>query len=171
MANILTISRFLLIPVFLAFIFLRQFTSALIVFVFAGLTDFLDGAIARRFGQITELGKVLDPLVDRLLVASALISLTILERIPLWLFLAIEIRDLAMMLGAVLLRVLKVPAVEITLLGKVSSTLLLLAIALNILRPDLSYPLLYTSLGFSLVSGLDYLYKGASRVTKRGLES
>jgi CDP-diacylglycerol--glycerol-3-phosphate 3-phosphatidyltransferase len=167
MANALTISRFFLIPVFLAFLFLGQFKSAFIVFAFAGITDLLDGMIARRLGEITELGKVLDPLVDRLLIGAALISLTMVGRIPLWVLLVVATRDLTMILGAAFIRVLRLPAVEVTWLGKFSSTLLLLAIALNLLFPDFSYPLLYTSVGFSIVSGFDYLYKGTKALAER----
>jgi CDP-diacylglycerol--glycerol-3-phosphate 3-phosphatidyltransferase len=176
MANILTISRFMLIPVFLAFLFLGQFRSAFIVFAFAGITDLLDGMIARRFGQITELGKALDPLVDRLLIGSAFVGLAFLDIIPRWILLVVVARDLALILGYLVLRALRVSPPEVTLLGKASSTLLLLAIGLtllllaiglNMLFRNFSFPLLYTSVGFSIVSGFDYFYKGTKALARR----
>lgn len=167
MANALTISRFLLIPVFVIFLFLRQFRLAFIVFAFAGITDLLDGMIARRMGEITEIGKVLDPLVDRVLIGAALVSLTVIDRIPLWVLLVVVTRDVVMILGAAFLRVLRMPAMEVTPLGKLSSTLLLLAIALNLLFSEMSHPLLYTSVGFSIVSGFHYLCKGTKTLSRR----
>ena len=68
-------------------------TAALVIFLIAGLTDFIDGEIARRYGIITNFGKLLDPLVDKIMVAAAFISLVPLKAVPAWAATAVVARD------------------------------------------------------------------------------
>src|SRR5438046_5036820 len=68
-------------------------TAALVIFVIAGLTDFIDGEIARRYGVITSFGKLMDPLVDKIMVAAAFISLVPLKAVPAWAATAVVGRD------------------------------------------------------------------------------
>ena len=96
--NGLTVLRLLLTPVFLLLIFADSWYSknlALLVFTVASLTDFYDGRIARRDGTVTSLGRFLDPLADKILVSSALISFVILGMVEAWLVGAMLIRDAA----------------------------------------------------------------------------
>lgn len=79
---------------------------ALCVFMLAGLTDGLDGLIARRFGYITRLGSVLDPLADKLLLLSSFIMLTIAGDLPFWLLIIAGFRDLIIVTGVLLLTIL-----------------------------------------------------------------
>ena len=92
--NRLTILRIFLIPFFLFFM-LSDFSKwiALIIFVVASLTDMLDGKIARKYNLVTDFGKFMDPLADKLLVCSALICLVELKRIPAWIVIAIISRE------------------------------------------------------------------------------
>src|SRR5712671_4543072 len=94
--NFLTSLRILLIPVFILFFTMpypaRTFLSVLI-FLIASLTDFFDGYIARRRAQITKLGKLLDPVADKLLVSSALILLVSVGRVPAWVVIVIIARE------------------------------------------------------------------------------
>jgi len=94
--NFLTTLRILLIPVFILFFTIphpaRPFLSVLI-FLTASLTDFFDGYIARRRAQITKLGKLLDPVADKLLVSSALILLVSVGRVPAWIVIVIIARE------------------------------------------------------------------------------
>ncbi|MCM3871873.1 MAG: CDP-alcohol phosphatidyltransferase family protein, partial [Pyrinomonadaceae bacterium] len=71
--NMLTIFRMVLIPVFVTLIFYQRFVLALIVFVVAGITDGLDGLLARRFDQRSQLGTVLDPIADKLMLVTAFV--------------------------------------------------------------------------------------------------
>ena len=95
--NKLTMFRVILIPFFVVFL-LVDITSvdkwiALAIFIVASLTDLLDGKIARKYNLVTNFGKFMDPLADKLLVCSALICLVALERIPAWMVIVIIARE------------------------------------------------------------------------------
>jgi CDP-diacylglycerol--glycerol-3-phosphate 3-phosphatidyltransferase len=95
-ANRLTLSRLLLTVLFVAALsssWAYARTSALIIFLIAGLTDFIDGEIARRYGSITNFGKLMDPLVDKIMMAAAFISLVPLKAVPAWAATAVVARD------------------------------------------------------------------------------
>ena len=84
-ANRLTVSRLVLTILFVAALnssWIYSSTTALIIFILAGITDFFDGEIARRYGEVTNFGKLMDPLVDKIMMAAAFISLVPLGAIP-----------------------------------------------------------------------------------------
>lgn len=94
--NKLTILRAIMIPFFLVFLYMSPGWSkwvALGIFIAASLTDMLDGKIARKYNLVTNFGKFMDPLADKLLVCSALIALSDLNRIPAWIVIVIIARD------------------------------------------------------------------------------
>jgi cardiolipin synthase len=102
-ANQLTLLRMLLIPAFVILVLYDRVGWALVTFVTAGITDLLDGLIARRAGQKTTLGAWLDPMADKLLLVSAFVVLTVPDtglrfRIPIWLTVIVISRDLAIVL-------------------------------------------------------------------------
>ena len=97
--NMLSILRLLLVPVFLWLLIVDQFLIAFLVLMFASFTDWLDGFIARKFNQITSLGKVLDPSADRLFILATLIGLTVNGIIPAWLAIVIVARDILLLVG------------------------------------------------------------------------
>src|SRR4030042_5482759 len=97
--NLLTLTRVLLIPVFVIFILDHSYLYALITFAIAGITDGVDGLLARLTRQKTELGAYLDPIADKLLIVSAYITLAIIEIIPSWLAVIVITRDVIIMLG------------------------------------------------------------------------
>lgn len=102
--NALTIIRFLLIPGFVYFFFSPMeygVRIAIVIFVIAGLTDILDGFIARRYNLITRLGIVLDPLADKLMLLTVLISITMKNQIPFWIIVVVAIKETLMILGAI----------------------------------------------------------------------
>ena len=92
--NILTIIRFIIVPFMTYFLINENFTIAILLYVLASATDVLDGFIARRFNQITDLGKFLDPLADKLLQFSALVGLWIVKLIPLWIVVIFFIKEI-----------------------------------------------------------------------------
>ena len=102
-ANQLTILRIVFVPVFIILLAYREIGWALGTFVIAGLTDVLDGVIARRFGQKTSIGAVLDPLADKLLMTSSIVILSLPQMefhtmIPRWLMIIILFRDVFILL-------------------------------------------------------------------------
>src|SRR5437660_2309896 len=95
-ANRLTLSRLVLIVLFVVLLssswhYAR--TAALLIFLIAGITDFIDGEVARRYGVITNFGKLMDPLVDKIMMAAAFISLVPLKAVPAWAATTVVARD------------------------------------------------------------------------------
>ena len=103
--NFLTLARLCLVPVVIVMITSHAWLSAFAVFVVAGITDAVDGFIARHFNQRTELGAYLDPLADKALLVSIYITLAIVAIIPVWLTVLVVARDI-MILGAIILSLL-----------------------------------------------------------------
>lgn len=99
-ANALTLLRLCLIPLIVVMIHENRFALATILFVTAGITDALDGYIARRFDQKTEIGAYLDALADKSLIAASFIALVLVQLVPFWLVVLVIFRDL-MIMGAV----------------------------------------------------------------------
>jgi cardiolipin synthase (CMP-forming) len=126
--NLLSLVRLALIPVFLGFLITGQDVLALITLVVAGVTDFLDGFLARRLHQVTRLGKLLDPLADRLTILTATLGLAYRGFLPLWLVLLVLARDVCMLvLGIVLAKTGTAPP-PVSWTGKIATFLLLAAL-------------------------------------------
>jgi cardiolipin synthase (CMP-forming) len=100
-ANLLTVLRFCLVPVVIVSIINREWMIALVIFVTAGVTDAVDGFIARHFDMRTELGAYLDPLADKALLVSIYITLAAIGVIPVWIAVLVVSRDV-MIVGAVI---------------------------------------------------------------------
>jgi len=98
--NILTLVRFVLIPGIITAIVKEQYILAFIILTISGLTDVLDGFIARKFNFITDFGKLMDPLADKATQISILATLTIVNIIPTWILIIIVIKEFAMISGA-----------------------------------------------------------------------
>ena len=104
--NVLSLFRLILVPVFLIVFFFApgdNHIPALVVFLIASLTDVLDGIIARKTGQITSYGIILDPLADKLLKMATLIAFAIADIVPLWLTITLIVIDLAMIITGICL--------------------------------------------------------------------
>ncbi len=99
--NILTMLRLLLIPIYWVLMMVRNNeTAALIVFVTASLTDLLDGYVARHYNQVTDWGKLFDPLADKLMVVSVMMTLVLKGAVPLIILIIIAIKEIIMVAGA-----------------------------------------------------------------------
>jgi len=165
--NSLTILRILLIPCYVGLLVYGKFDQALIVLLVAGLTDALDGAIARMKNQYTRLGAVLDPLADKMLLISGFVTLSMIHLVPSWVTILVVSRDVILMLGTAVAHFTD-SRVDITptFLGKGTTFLQLsyvvMVIFLTSRRIDLAVmlPLLFGMIAFTLLSGLHYLYRG-----------
>ncbi|HVT42784.1 MAG TPA: CDP-alcohol phosphatidyltransferase family protein [Thermoanaerobaculia bacterium] len=169
--NALTLVRILVIPFFLIASMRSAFTLALILFLFAGVTDVIDGYIARRFDQRSKLGAVLDPAADKTMMIAGYILFTFHEavrfRLPVWLTFTVFARDVLIVFVAYLLytrvRVTRFPP---SVAGKVSTLLQIVALSATIavngtpiepaVRP-LVGPVCRLALLATLYSGFDYL--------------
>ena len=98
--NILTMSRFVFIPFIVATIVNKQFLPAFILLTISGITDILDGFIARKFNFISNFGKLIDPLADKATQLFTLVSLSIIDIIPWWILGVIFFKELIMIIGA-----------------------------------------------------------------------
>lgn len=98
--NILTILRFIFIPVILYFIFTGNYILGFIFFTISGITDILDGFIARKFNLISDFGKLMDPLADKLTQISVLATLVAVQIIPVWILAIVILKELIMVVGA-----------------------------------------------------------------------
>lgn len=127
--NLLSFLRILLIPVFVSLIVHHPTTTAgLMVFAAVVATDWVDGWVARRTGQVSELGKVLDPTADRLAIAAGLIALVVRGAFPLWAALLILVRDAAILIAGAFLLLGKGIKLEVRFIGKVATFMLMMAI-------------------------------------------
>lgn len=130
--NILTIIRFIIVPFMTYFLINENFTIAILLYVLASATDVLDGFIARRFNLITDLGKFLDPMADKLLQFSALVGLWIVGLIPLWIVVIFFIKEISMGLGAIKL-LKKHIIIQSKWFGKLSTIFFFMAIVSSML--------------------------------------
>jgi len=168
LANRLTILRILMTPVIVVLLLYRHMGAALALFLLAGITHALDGLIARSWKQKTTLGMVLDPLADKLLLTSTVVTLTILKELPRWFTIILVSRDVFLIGGTMILYMfLGKLGTPPSRLGKVTTGLqlatVLLAMVDNFLpmvKPGI-LPLVVVTLGVTVASGLDYVYRGA----------
>jgi len=170
--NSLTILRILLIPVFIGFLLYERYEYSLAVLLLAGLTDGLDGTIARVANQRTRLGAYLDPLADKLLLTSGFVTLSVLHLVPSWIAIVVVSRDMMLMTGTVLARLTESQLdISPTLLGKgttlVQLSYLILVVVLTSRQMDLRLiqPLLYLMVCVTVMSGFHYLYRGFTRLS------
>ncbi|HET9845702.1 MAG TPA: CDP-alcohol phosphatidyltransferase family protein, partial [Nitrospira sp.] len=157
--NSLTILRILLIPVYVGLLIYERFDGAMIVLLVAGVTDALDGTIARAANQRTRLGAFLDPLADKLLLTSGFVTLSAIHLIPTWVTILVVSRDAMLLLGTAVAQFTE-SNIDIapTFLGKGATFLqlsyVLLVIFLSSRHLDLSVlnPLLITMVAFTVSS-------------------
>ncbi|MFB9625172.1 CDP-diacylglycerol--glycerol-3-phosphate 3-phosphatidyltransferase [Nonomuraea helvata] len=162
-ANVLTVLRLALVPFFVVCLFIPGTgwrVTALGVFAVASITDHLDGELARRYGLITDFGKIADPIADKALTGAALVSLSILNELPWWVTISILGREIGItVLRFVLLRHAVIPA---SYGGKIKTVLQIAAIVLYLL-PWVPGPVRWVVMGAALVitvgTGVDYLVR------------
>ncbi len=155
----------------------ERFTLALVLFTLAGASDGLDGFLAKRFDWRSRLGAILDPLADKLLMAASYIALGLLGRLPLWLVVAVLLRDLVIVSGAVLyhLRVERVeisptPVSKLNTLAQIGLIVLVLLHAAAVLGidPELLRASIYLVFATTVVSGVQYVWMWGQRAVRTG---
>ncbi|MDK2823088.1 MAG: CDP-diacylglycerol---glycerol-3-phosphate 3-phosphatidyltransferase [Clostridia bacterium] len=177
--NALTIIRIILVPVFMIVLLVKipygqLFAAA--IFIIAASTDGLDGYIARKRKQITNFGKIMDPLADKLLVSAALISLVQLGKIAGWVAVIIIGREFAVT-GLRSVAAAEGIVISASKLGKYKTVFQIIAIVailvneliISLIGLPLGQYFLYIAVFFTIYSGLDYFFK-AGKLLKVGLK-
>jgi cardiolipin synthase len=164
--NMLTLFRMIAVGPIVYWLFTGQYRAAFILGVFAGISDLLDGFLARRFGWVTHFGGVLDPLTDKLLLVSTTLTLAYLGFLPWWLVMLVVLRDLVIVSGGYYYhyRVAKITSAQPTNLSKWNTFLQILLIVLVMLGlafPRWSGPwtdwLIYLVAITTVASGIQYV--------------
>ena len=165
--NKLTVARVILIPFFVFFLLFDPANdvfkwTALAIFIIASLTDMLDGKIARKYNLITDFGKFMDPLADKLLVCSAMIGLIELGRIPSWIVIIIIAREFVIS-GFRLIAADNGRVIAASYWGKFKTTFQMIMVILMIADiPQLSVittVIMYIALALTVISLVDYIVK------------
>ena len=174
--NLLTVFRMVLIPVFVSLLFYQRFVIALAVFALAGVTDGLDGLLARRFNQKSQLGTILDPIADKLMLVTAFIVLSMRSvfpqpmpshlPIPFWVTVAVISRDVFILVGAAAINIVTgFRGFRPSMLGKINTVIQITAIGIIMFAASVPYgtgyylPTLYATIfGFAVLSGAHYVF-------------
>ena len=161
--NILTILRIVLVPIYL-YLFYTTGVNHLIyagtVFIIAGITDILDGYIARKYDQSTEIGAVLDSLADKLMTFAVLISFTSAKLIPSWILKILGLKEIIMITGGFILYLFKdnqvLPSNKFGKIATISFYIAILSVVFKV-PYILIKPLLIVTVGLNLIAFVNYL--------------
>jgi len=174
-ANQLTLLRMLLIPAFIVLIVEGELGWAFFVFAIAGVTDALDGVIARRWGRKTTLGAWLDPMADKLMLVSAFVVLTLpnlglANKLPLWLTALVISRDVCIVIAVVIINLaIGRRTFRPSIFGKIATATYIVTVSMAMLFNYRGYHsavvdvCVFASLGITLLSGFHYIWH-ASRI-------
>ncbi|MQA07188.1 MAG: CDP-diacylglycerol--glycerol-3-phosphate 3-phosphatidyltransferase [Pseudonocardiaceae bacterium] len=176
-ANVMTMSRLLLVPVFLLALFVDGGQStgwrlaAALLFALASFTDQVDGWVARKYGLVTDFGKLADPIADKALIGSALVGLSVLGELPWWVTAVIAVREV----GVTLLRfwVIRHGVIPASRGGKAKTVAQIAAIGLYLLPlpgwfTPVSAVVMGLAVALTVVTGLDYVAR-AIRLRSRSV--
>ncbi|MGO4547506.1 CDP-alcohol phosphatidyltransferase family protein [Paenibacillus sp. 2TAB23] len=155
--NLLTSLRFVLIPVYIAVFIKGHMIPAFLIMVAAGVTDILDGYIARRSGQVTMVGIMLDPLADKLMLITVIVSLLISGHISWAAAAAMFLRDLGMIAGGMFFHFRGKKTVPANWMGKLTTVLFYAAIMLIFFEAPHAHSYLWAVIAFSFVTSIVYI--------------
>jgi cardiolipin synthase len=172
--NFLTLMRIILVPVLVIFLINKSFLKALILFTCLGLTDALDGFLARILNQQTVLGSYLDPIADKVLLTSCFLALAILKVIPGWLAVVVISRDVIIILGISILSIMNIAfEIQPLFVSKITTALQIAAVFFALFFQAFPFMpfdgawlmLLYwlTAL-FTVLSGYRYVVRGVKLI-------
>lgn len=139
--NILTAFRFILIPFIFISVINQKYLIALIIFTISAITDILDGYIARKYNYITDIGKLIDPLSDKLTQIFLLLALFILDIVPWWILAIVFVKECVMIISASMLYSKKEVVVYSQWYGKLATTLFYLAIVCSLITNEFNISL------------------------------
>ncbi len=181
LANILTIFRIFLVPLFIICLGYNRPLCALIVFTIAGITDALDGYVARKFNQVTTLGKILDPIADKALLVSSFIFIynsSLEVKFPFWFVVLVISRDIYIISGAALIYFLKGHVdIKPSIFGKATTFFQILTIVTVLLANIIFIPsflikaFIFITVFFTILSTLTYTREGIYQLKNKANNS
>lgn len=158
--NLLTLFRLALIPVYINVFFsdmLYRNTWAFLIVLIAGLSDIADGYIARRYGWTTQVGAMLDPLADKLMMLTVFLSMLLAGRISIYAAAAIFVRDLSMIIGSAIFHLRGMRNIQANALGKATTVLYYVAFVFLLFEWPYGQILLWGIIGFSFLTTFVYV--------------
>lgn len=165
--NLLTLTRILLLPFFVGTLIYKEYHYALVIFITAAVTDVLDGLVARITKQITDFGKILDPVADKFFLITSFILMSNIGLIPKWLAIIVISKDLIVVTGCIIIYfVTHKLSIEPSFLGKSASALQFILIGVVILLRNINEGMQMPPAVFIIVAvvtalaGVHYVYKG-----------
>lgn len=166
--NVLTVVRLFLIPIFVI-VFFSQIADHLVfaslIFILAGITDILDGYIARKYHLITKLGQIMDPLADKLIQLVVLTCLTVEGMIPLWIIIIYGVKESTMIFGGLFLYTQKEKTViPANIYGKIATFLFYLAVLSLAFNYQYSNYIFIIAVSFSILSFAQYFVIGSKKI-------
>lgn len=169
-ANKLTLSRMIMVPFFLVAVYFEKDSQVLpisaIIFAVASFTDFLDGYLARKYNLITDFGKFMDPLADKVLVVAALAVLVEMNLIPSWMIVLIITREYAVsILRAIAANTGQVIAASQG--GKAKTVSQIIAVLMLLLNIKYGIYVMWIAVILTFVSGMDYLMKNKKLISQK----
>ncbi len=172
--NYITLLRIILIPFFINLMIYHYYRAALIVFIFACITDALDGMIARLTKTQTELGAFLDPMADKLLIVSAFVTLVLMDMLPVWLVIIVISRDMILVLGSIAIYFTGYQfTAKPSIIGKTTTVMQLIVVTLSLVMKNFGIEsglmaiLHWLTAGFTLASGIQYVSRGTKIVGQK----
>lgn len=166
MANVITIFRLLAVALIIFLGIRDELSAVFIIFVLASVSDLLDGYVARNFGRVTVLGAMLDPLADRLLLISILVLVWAKGLAWSWLCVLLIAREALSIAGYQLVRSLGYDAMSVSMMGKISSAMSMISLAVLLVIPAFGNILLGLAVTLSYISLGGYVKTGFSLIGK-----
>jgi len=175
--NFLTLLRIIAVPAFLILLINHHYGTALVLFMAAGITDTVDGVLARLTDSKSELGATMDPLADKLLLISSFVMLTWLGAVPSWLLILVLTRDVVILLGYLVIYFVSTPMeIDPTLVGKLNTFNEMFTIGfalLTLARPEIPMAMVnlvtwYLTGATITISGVHYVYSGLLWYQRQG---
>ena len=164
--NKLTVARFIAVPIFIVVFMLGYYYMSAIIFIAASFTDYLDGKIARKYNLVTNFGKIMDPLADKILVISALVCLVDSGQVAAWMLIVILAREFTVT-GLRTVAAAQGIVIAAGMTGKIKTVLQMIAVPLLIIQNwpfslvgvPMADIILWASVIMTIVSGTEYVYK------------
>lgn len=167
--NYLTILRLVLVPIIFGLILYDHYTLAIVFYIIASITDVLDGFIARKFNLISDFGKLMDPLADKVTQIGTILALILKRIIPFWILIIISGKELIMIIASIFLYKKRQFTVQSLWYGKLATVILFVAIVFTLLSEKftvlscITIYLYYISIGMTLFAGFMYFRKNVCK--------